>query len=215
MKRQSLAVVLGLALASASTVSFAQQPLERWYLGLSVGRSGVKIDNNVVDVPGATASSVTKDATRTGYKLYGGYRVNRNFAFEAGAVDFGKFDARRTVTAPPSLAGTANFNWQVNGWTIDAVGILPFQSFSLFGRLGLLYSTAKTLRTATGNVSVAPGFASPKKSEFNPHWGLGASYDFTRSLGLRAEYEVAHRVGNEKTGEGNVELASIGLVVKF
>jgi OOP family OmpA-OmpF porin len=108
-----------------------------------------------------------------------------------------------------------NFNWQVNGWTMDAVGLLPFQNFSLFGKLGLLYSTAKTLRTATGGVPLAPGFASPKKSEFNPHWGLGASYDFTRSLALRAEYEVAHKVGNEKTGEGNVDLASVGLVVKF
>jgi OOP family OmpA-OmpF porin len=215
VKRQSLAVVLGLALAPASTVSFAQQSLERWYLGLSAGQSSVRIDNEVVDVPGATASSVTKDDTRTGYKLYGGLRVHRNFAFEAGAVDFGKFDARRTVTAPPALAGTANFTWKVSGWAMDAVGILPFQRFSLFGRLGVLYSTAKTLRTATGGVSVAPGFASPKKSEFNPHWGLGASYEFSRALALRAEYEVAHRVGNEKTGEGNVDLASIGLVVKF
>jgi hypothetical protein len=62
-----------------------------------------------------------------------------------------------------------NFNWQVNGWTMDAVRLLPFQNFSLFGKLGLLYSTAKTLRTATGGVPLAPGFASPKKSEFNPH----------------------------------------------
>jgi opacity protein-like surface antigen len=214
MKRQPLACVLRLALASASTVSVAQQPLERWYLGLSLGQSSIRIDNDVVAVPGATASTVTKDDTRTGYKLYGGLRVHRNLAFEA-AVDFGKFDARRTVSAPPSVAGTSNFNWQVGGWAFDAVGILPFQRFSVFGKLGVLYSTAKTLRTATGAVPLAPDLASARKSEFNPHWGVGASYDFTRSLGLRAEYEAAHRVGNENTGEGNVDLASIGLVVKF
>ena len=118
------------------------------------------------------------------------------------------------VTSFAAIAAE-NFNWQVNGWTFDAVGILPFQRFSVFGKLGVLYSTAKTLRTATGAVPLAPDLANARKSEFNPHWGVGASYDFTRSLGLRAEYEAAHRVGNEKTGEGNVDLASIGLVVKF
>jgi hypothetical protein len=67
VKRPFFAVLLGLTLASASSVSFAQQ-MEKWYLGLSAGQSGVSIGNEVVDVPGATASSVTKDQTRTGYK---------------------------------------------------------------------------------------------------------------------------------------------------
>jgi hypothetical protein len=35
-------------------------------LGLSAGQSGVSIGNEVVDVPGATASSVTKDQTPHG-----------------------------------------------------------------------------------------------------------------------------------------------------
>jgi OOP family OmpA-OmpF porin len=188
--------------------------MERWYVGGSIGQSKVKFDDNIAAVGGATASSVTKEETDTGYKLYAGHRFSRNVAVEGGWVDFGKFSARRTVTAPG--AATLNYDAKISGWNIDAVGIWPLANqFAIFGRLGGLYSTLKTTRTGT-NVAIAPESVSPKKSELNLHWGLGASYDFSRTIAVRAEYEQAQKVGDQATtGEGDVRLMSLGVVVKF
>jgi OOP family OmpA-OmpF porin len=203
-----------LTLASASTVAFGQQPVERWYAGGSIGQSKVKFDDSVVAVPGAATSIVAKDETDTAYKLYTGYRFNPNIAVEGGWIDFGKFRIRRDVNLP--FLGSAQLEMKVSGWNIDAVGMFPVGNrFSLFGRLGGLYSTAKTSRTGTGAVTVAPGVASAKKSEFDLHWGLGASYDFSRTVAVRAEYEQAQKVGDSSTGEGDVSLLSVGVVVKF
>lgn len=75
-------------------------PFGGWYSGLSVGRSQFGIRDSILPVTGATLSNLSRDESSTGYKLYGGYQFNQNFALEGGYADFGKFDARREITAP-------------------------------------------------------------------------------------------------------------------
>ena len=212
MKAPRLAAVLAAALVSASSATPAQEA-GRAYVGGAIGQSDVRFDDSVINVPGAATNSVLASQVETGYKLFAGYRFHRNAALEAGYANFGQFHARNTTTGP---SGTAEFESKRRGWTVDAVGHWPIaEGVSLLGRLGGLFSSTSTTRTATGGVTIAAERAHPKKSELNLHWGVGVSWDFSRSMALRAEYEQAQKVGDANTGEANAGLISAGLLVRF
>ena len=132
---------LSLAVFAAIASSFAMAEDSGWYGGANIGQSRAKIDDARITSgllgKGFTSSLITDDNRDTGYKLFGGYQFNRNFAFEAGYFDFGRFGYLAT-TVP---AGTLNANIKLKGLSFDAIGILPFtEKFSAFGRLGLNYA---------------------------------------------------------------------------
>jgi OmpA-OmpF porin, OOP family len=211
MKRICVSLVALAALVTAGTA--AAQSERGWYGGLSFGQSSVKFDDDFLAIGGATASSLSKDDTDTAFKLLAGYRLQRNFALEGGFTDFGKFSAERRVTAPAT--GTASATVKSSGLHLDAVGILPVGNFDLFAKLGLIYTTTKADLSSTGAV-VLTADRSAKKSEINPKIGLGAEYHFSRALGVRAEYEQAFAVGDENsTGEGDIQMLSVGLTLRF
>jgi OOP family OmpA-OmpF porin len=215
MRTRTLLGILPLAFALASTSALAQDDQRGFYIGLSVGQSKVEIEDSFLPTPGGvTASSVSKDETDTGFKLYGGYRIHRNFALEGGWVDLGSFKATRNVTAP--AVGSLSAEIESSGPYIDALGILPLQQFNLFAKLGAMYATTKTTLSRTGAVVFVPGAnTTPEESEVEFKFGLGASYSFTRNLAIRAEYERFFDVGSDETGEGNVDLISIGITFRF
>lgn len=184
-----------------------------WYGGVSVGQSSAKIDEARISSSllgaGFTTTSITSDDTDTGYKIFAGYKYNRNFAVEAGYFDLGKFGYMAT-TVP---AGTLTGNIKLSGLNLDAVGILPInEKFSAFGRAGLNYAEARDSFSGTGAVNVTN--PNPKKSETNYKLGLGMQYDFTRALGMRAEVE-RYRINDAVGNKGDVDLLSIGLVYRF
>jgi len=46
--------------------------------------------------------------------------------------------------------------------------------------------------------------------------GVGAKYDLTNNMALRVEYERINNVGDKnKVGESDVDMWSLGLVVRF
>lgn len=184
-----------------------------WYLGANAGVTHYDASSSDLDSAlssdGFTASSSVDDSD-TGYKLFLGYQFNQNFAVEGGYVDLGKMSFSSTITAPS--AGTVSGDVKTkNGLFLDAVGTLPLgNNFSVFGRLGV-YSI-KTELTASGSA----GSVSSSDTGSDFHWGIGAGYDFTPNLGARLEWERFNKVGNkDKTGEGDVDLASVGLVYRF
>lgn len=199
--------------AALFAVSIAHAQSTPWYGGISAGQSKIKIDDSSAAVTGATASTLSKDENDTGLKLFGGYRFNRNFALEGGYVDFGKFSATRNVTAP--VVGSAKADIKSSGLYIDAVGILPLANdkLDLFGKVGAIYTTTKSSFSATGPITAA---GNEKKNEGDWKYGLGAEWHFTPALGLRGEWERALKVGDpNKTGEGDIDLVSVGLTWRF
>jgi OmpA-OmpF porin, OOP family len=209
-----LTIGLGFALASANTL--AQQSAKPWYGGLSIGQSTVKIDDNALPIVGATATSLSKNETDTGFKAYVGYRLHQNFAVEGGYTDFGKTSATRTMTAP--AVGTSHAEIKASGWNADAVGIWPIQNnFSLFGKLGVIFNEVKTTLGTSGAVAFAPGTnTSPKHSGSNWKLGIGAGYDFTPTVGARVEWERANKLGGDSTGgKSDFDLLSVGVVFRF
>jgi OOP family OmpA-OmpF porin len=213
MKLLKTSGTLGLAVAAALASPLAPAADSGWYGGLSIGQSSAEIDDeriaNQLLGAGRSMTSITDDNRDVGWKLFGGRKFNRNFALEGGYFNLGQFGFTATTTPPGTLTGTI----KVQGLNLDAVGMLPIsEKFSALGRLGLTYIEAKDTFRGTG--AVAGADSDPKKTEGNWKMGAGLQYDFTPSLGLRAEWE-RYRVNDAVGNKGAVDLLSLGLVYLF
>lgn len=200
--------VLSLAAVSASAGD--------WYGVGSIGRSSLPNDNSKGDIDsalvsaGATGLSSSFDDSDTGYKLQLGYQFNQNWAVEGGYVDLGEFKYHASYTG-----GAANAKAKADGWNIDVVGILPINDqFSVFGKLGFIDAKVKIDASATGPGGSASGSADD--TCWKGTWGVGATYNFSKTIGIRAEWERFDKLGDKgSTGESNVNLLSVGLSFKF
>ncbi len=216
MKSFKASSFMGLAVLAA--VAAGTSPLTAaqdvgWYGGANIGRSAARIDDTRITsglAAGGLSTSFIADRDRsTGFKLYGGYQFNRNFALEGGYFDLGKFG----YTANTIPSGTLDGNIKLKGFNLDAVGILPITDrFSALGRVGLNYAQARDSFSSTGAVNVTN--PNPRKSGTNYTLGVGLQYALTEALGLRAEAE-RYRVNDAIGNKGHVDLFSVGLIYRF
>lgn len=200
--------VVAVALA-ASTIACAEG-----YVVGSIGRSDIGINKADLDgaltSAGATAVSSTVNNNDTGYKVQLGYQINPNFAVEGGYVDLGKASYSATFTG-----GSANASVKAAGLNIAALGILPINdSVSLFGKLGFIDAKVTANVSATGPGGTASASASSTKWKTN--YGVGGTYNVSKQVGIRVEYEQFSKLGDSNsTGTSNVNLLSAGVVFKF
>ena len=200
---------LGLIGCAAMSNAFAADDTF-WYIGGNIGQSRAKIDDANITryLPGTV--SISDDNKGNAFKLFGGYQFNKNFAVEGGYFNLGEFGY--TATTVP--AGTLNGKIKLQGLNLDAVGMLPLaDKFSVFGRLGLQYAQAKDNFSSTG-VVINPTNPNPSKNALNYKAGVGAQYDFTQSLGMRAEAE-RYRINDAIGNTGDINMYSLGLVYRF
>lgn len=186
--------VLGIATIAAPVAIAADMAAgdAGWYAGLSAGRADYK--DACDGFPGSC------DDDDTAWKVYGGYQFTKNWGVEFGYVDFGEIKA----TVP---GGTAKV--EADGWTLSGVGTLPFaNNFSGFAKLGIIQADIDAKGTG-----VLAGSASDSSTDWT--FGLGVKYDFTQNVSLRAEWEKFNNLGDSSTGEGDIDLISIGVVFKF
>ena len=213
MKFSKFSCALGVAgLAALSSTGVLAQDTG-WYGGASLGRSGATIDdariNSSLLSSGFSSSAIADDDRSTGFKAFGGYQVNKNFAVEGGYFDLGKFG----YTAATVPAGTLNGNIKLRGLNLDLVGIVPLtEKFSVFGRAGLNYAQARDSFSGTGAVLVTN--PNPRKNDTNYKLGLGLQYALSESLAVRAEAE-RYRVNDAVGNRGHVDLISVGLIYRF
>jgi OOP family OmpA-OmpF porin len=202
--------LLTLALMAAP---FAMAQDAGWYGGANIGRTQASIDDARI-TSGLLGSSLTTTSIQDndrdrGYKLFGGYQYNKNFAVEAGYFDLGRFG----FVANTTPAGTLNGDIKIRGLNLDAVGILPItEKFSAFGRLGVTYARTNGAFAGTGAVNVLN--TNPSENDANLKVGLGVQYAMTDALSLRAEIE-RYRINDAVGNKGDVDMASIGLVYRF
>jgi len=183
-----------IAIAALSTGAIAQQPTSTgFYGGLGLGESRADLETGAIG--GLT------DEKDTAWKLFGGYQFNRYIAVEAGYADIGKF----SVAGP---AGSASFDTKL--LQVSAVGSLPLTTqWALTGKLGL----ARTDTDITGGVGGAP--VSQSDRDTNPTYGIGARYDFSRTFGLRGEWERFQTGGGSIAGKSDVDVFSINGIFRF
>src|ERR1035437_6879910 len=213
MKFARASGTLGLAALGAIASPFAVADDSGWYGGVNIGQARAKIDDPKITssllAAGLNTTSITDDNRDNGYKLFGGYKFNRNFAVEGGYFDLGRFGFTATTVPPGTLSGTI----KLKGLNLDAVGILPIaEKFSAFGRVGMNYAQARDSFAGTGIVNVLN--PNPSTREMNYKFGAGLQYDFTQSLGMRLEAE-RYRINDAVGNKGDVDLFSVGLVYRF
>ena len=213
MKFSKFSCALGVAgLAALSSAGVAAQDAG-WYGGANLGRSGATIDdariNSSLLGSGFGSSVIVDDDRSTGFKAFGGYQINKNFAVEGGYFDLGNFGY--TATTVP--AGTLDGRIKLRGLNLDLVGTVPLsEKFSVFGRAGMNYAQARDSFSGTGAVQVAN--PNPRKNDTNYKLGLGLQYALTESLAVRAEAE-RYRVNDAIGNRGHIDLVSVGLIYRF
>ena len=211
---QSLAA---LVLAGSTVAALAADG--GWYAGVGVGSAKYK------DMPSAAewnadlltgygiTSTSTVDDSDTAWKLFAGYRFNKNFALEGSYADLGNASLDSTVTAP--AAGTASGSWEGKAWSFAALGILPVtEQFEVFGKVGVHYWDVDFSVTATEGGADAAG--SWSDSGTNWLYGLGASYSLTKNIAVRADWVRYQDVGGEgETGQSDVDMWTLGIQYQF
>lgn len=187
MKSSAVFAVLGLAGAAFALPAAAQMRSP----SLSSAYVGANIgQSKFKDACTGVSDCDNKD---TAFKLFGGYQFTPNIAAELGYTDLGKAKA-----GGESLEGTA--------WELSAIGMWPLASqFSLLGRLGGYHGELKA--TGLG--------ASDSKTKNGLTWGLGAQYDLSRNVGLRAEWQRFNNMGGDNIVETHVDVLSLGALYRF
>lgn len=137
----------------------------------------------------------TVDDKDNGWKVFGGSKINPNFAVELAFVDLGEFKGN---------GGGVTLAVEPTGFNVAAVGIAPVgQATSVFGKLGLFNWDADVAGSGpAGNVLVS-------ESGTDVSFGLGIQFDFTKSTGLRVEWERFDLDGSA------VDFLSLGVLLAF
>jgi OmpA-OmpF porin, OOP family len=214
MKLHRTSGLLGLVTLAALSGSALAQDSD-WYVGGSIGRSAATIDDARIRSgllgQGLSTTSISENEHDRGYKLFGGYQLNRYFGIEGGYFDLGRFGY--TATTVP--AGTLNGNIRSRGLNLDLVGTLPIvDRLSVLGRIGVTSIQSRDAFGASGAARVPYANANPSERSANVKVGIGLAYDITDALSIRGEaerYRLRDAVGNR----GNVDLFSVGLVYRF
>lgn len=184
-------LVVAIFLAAISAGPALAQP----YIGVSAGQSDY----------GDCVGAVSCDSSGTGFKLFGGYMFSPYLGVEASYFDLGK----ATVDAGfDPVLGNVSGELKANGFAAYGVAAAPIGDFSVFMKAGLASTNLKVSARAT-----LAGSASDSESSVDFAFGVGAAYQFTKNLGVRAEWE---RFRAKFMGEkGDIDLASIGIVYRF
>jgi OmpA-OmpF porin, OOP family len=182
-------------LVLSGLVAASQVSAQGFYIGGSVGQSEFDDSNAIPEL--ITSGSV--DGSDTGYKIFGGYQFNQHFGLEVAYVDLGKASYSGRFGALTVTGGSV----ETTGFNFSAVGTLPLgSSFALLGRIGLFTWESKA-NDVTGGVPF-----SGKENGTDVSYGFGASFNFTKNLSMRAEWDRFKAVGD-------IDLLSIGVAYKF
>lgn len=164
------------------------------YLGVALSKAG--------DIDARARSGTLADSDHSGFsgRLYGGYRLNRNFAVEAGYASFGTF------TLPdvgPGASGDARI--KPHSLYAGVKAIYPVsERVDLFGKLNLMHTRVDVAGLESGDVSI---------NRVMP--GVGAEVRLTPRLGLTLEVNRYGSVTLPRTGRLNFNRVEAGLNLRF
>lgn len=151
-----------------------------FYAGASIGQATIDGCSGITNC----------DDEDTAWKIFGGWEMNQNLAFEAAWVDMGEISGS---------IGASAVSAEVDGWTLAVKGILPVNDqFGVFAKFGFVDWKIKGGGALSG----------VDKDGADLMYGLGAQYMFTDQLGIFGEWEWYDI-------DDDVDLLSIGVLIKF
>jgi OmpA-OmpF porin, OOP family len=203
----------GVAMLAMLASSMAVADDSGWYLGANAGWSKATIDNTritdgLLDA-GFDTTAIKDDNGHIGFKVFGGYQINRFLALESGYFNLGRFGFTADTLPATALAGGI----KLQGANFDVVGMLPItENFAPFVRVGYNYAWANDTFAGYGAVIVPD----PERSEHEGHYkfGVGLQYALTRSWDMRVEAE-RYRVDDAVGNQGDIDMFTLGVVYRF
>ncbi|MEY2918987.1 MAG: hypothetical protein RL261_292 [Pseudomonadota bacterium] len=223
--------MLGLTVASALALGTAVAQADDTrglYLGVNIGATKLDIDKNAYDaalndalaqsgvtVTSATSSSSENDAS---FGVFAGYRILPYLAVEAEwmTLGTGKYEARGDVTNGET-ADTLRFNAETDskGVAASALGIWPIsRTWDVYARLGMIFAT--TTLTASARTNAASVNDNVSEDTQDMLYGVGATYHYSSTWGVRLDYQHFDGLGDSKTtGETNVDRLAVSWVYSF
>lgn len=210
-----LAAALACTLAPAPSHAAGPQDAGRWYLGMTLGSSNVGDTPDVVPLAAGPSGPIVTDERDPGVKALAGYRVHRHLAVEIGYAWLGQFQFSNQPAGPSGGALTADT--RVIALFADAVGLLPIgRGFTALAKVGVAGTEVRTTRTVTGAVTPAPGLTTTSYADAaDLKIGLGLQVDLGARATLRAEWERYADVGTASTGTVDLDVYSIGVMLRF
>lgn len=194
--------LFALALALVPGLSAAED-----YLGT------LKPPQSSLTPPGIYSFATTPSAAavpngESAYRLKLGYKYSRYFAVEGEYVDF-KPAGPEMFASPSSLASA----FRSTGFGVDTIAMLPLWRFSLYGRLGAYRGDARG-GFGYGSTALLPAEAFMRGTRWR--YGMGVRYDFTKSLGIRAELERNAPLGSPLATDAEAaDQFSVGVSWRF
>lgn len=184
-----------------------------WYVGMNVGKSKATIDSGSIQTSlennGFDVSSIGRDSSDEGFKVYLGHQFSRYIAVEGGYYDLGDFSFTANTLPATNFSGQT----KLKGWNVDLVGTLPLTDrFAAFARLGLTRNESNTQFNSNGLIDTA---GANQRDSYNKHkYGLGLQYAVSPAFTVRLEaerYRMDDLIGNH----GDIDLYSLGVVYRF
>ena len=182
-----------------------------WFLGMSLGKSGPSFESTPIQ------SVPTREDRDSGYKLWGGYKFNRNFGAEVSYMESGKVSLSGSADIPctgavcpaaPQLAYSQFI--RSKGVQLVGTGSLPVtQKFGLFGKFGAIHADTESQCTV-GSFSCS---SSGRNTDIT--YGLGLSYEMAKNFSVRSEWERMRLGDKARYGENDVNFFTIGAGYKF
>lgn len=200
MKQILAFVILFTALPSA----FAQA-----YIGGGFGSASATIAD--CGIQGFSCSTNDKASA---FKIFGGYRLNKNISFEGGYLNVGQFKQ----SASGMINGTrvdAKATIEGDGAFADVILTAPVnETFGVFARLGFLSWDVTTKATASGGGRTASDSASA--SGVSPGYGVGIKIAASEKVDLCGELQRYKNVGDESTtGRSDIDVLSVSILFRF
>ena len=184
--------VFVIALILSATVSPAMA--EGFYAALDLGQAKARDACSGLP-PGVTGCKDTAPL----FRIAGGYQFAPMWGAEVSYAGYGKESA--------GTLGPFSLDWQFSGIQVSGIGTFTLgNDFSLIGKLGI----------ARTKIELSSGGFSESATSTNLAYGIGAQYDFTESVAVRAQYEDLGTVGDANTtSTTKATLLSAGVVLKF
>ena len=189
---KALVVIVALATTAFALPATAQLNMSSVYIGGDLGLAERK------DSCGSILAGGSCDEKDRSWALFGGYQLNRNFAAELGYHDLGEIKAS---------VGSATAASKTHVWDLVAVGMLPvMNTLSLYGKLGGYWAKSHlSSNVANGGTDTNTGLT----------YGAGVQWDAMPNIGVRAQWQRYDNVGGNQTGEGDINVVSVGALYRF
>ena len=176
-----------------------------WFAGVGLGYS----KNQDYDCNACGDPRTSLDDSGFAYKIFGGYRLHRNFALSVGYLDLAD-----TKAASVGGSGEWNDRLKVDGFYAAAHGILPVtDKIDVFATLGALHWNQKVA------FSSVPFTDSGSFNGTDLMYGLGASYALNKpGAKLQLEWNRLTDVGTNDPDLGHTDdydLFTVNLVYQF